>query len=313
MSSFGSTPTFGQTSSLGASQPVFGQTSTLGAGGLPPPPGAGFGVSQPKFGQAGGLGVLGGGTSAPTFGQASSFSSPFAGGLGKALGASMGTFGAKSTFGSFGQDTTNAFAQAAGTGQPNAFMQAAQNNSGANAFGTTNENRFAALTDATPAGKEEEMADEATPREEKPTPFGVPSTTTTATPSTPGPPVPPRGPPVPPVQPPPVPPREPIVQPASTPPSTTQPPTSTSDLSDAFGGLSTTTPKPATSTAAAAAKPTPPAPAPPVPQPSTSSVAAPRLTSLQVATTVDAMAAWMAAEFTIGQIPEIEPPVNVRA
>lgn len=244
--------------------------------------------------------MLGAGTSAPAFGQASSFSSPFAGGLGKALGGTgTGTFGSKSSFGSFGQNTTSAFAQAAGMGQQSGFMggTGSQNvpaTGGTSIGSVASGNRFTVLGEGN-ATKEEEMADEATPAEEKPSVFGATSTSSTTI----QPPIPPREPITPPVPPS----REPIAQPTTS----SQPVASTSDLSSAFGGLST-----------AAERPAQPAPvksessSPSVRQPSASTAAPVRPVAVRANPPIDVMAAWMAPEFTIGRIPETEPPVNVR-
>jgi len=245
--------------------------------------------------------VLGAGTSAPAFGQASSFTSPFAGGLGKALGGTgTGTFGSKSSFGSFGRNTTSAFAQAAGMRQQSGFMggTGSQNvpaTAVSSTGGVASGNRFTVLGEGD-ATKEEEMADEATPAEEKPTVFGAASTSSTTN----QPPVPPREP----ITPPPVPPsREPITQPTTS----SQPAAPTLDLSSTFGGLSTT-----------AEKPVQPAPVKSessrqsVRQPSASIAAPVRPVAIRANPPIDVMAAWMAPEFTIGRIPETEPPVNVR-
>ena len=223
-------------------------------------------------------------SSTPAFGQASSFSSPFAGGLGRALSGTTGggaTFGAKSSFGAFAQtNQPNAFAQAAGLGGQNAFMQGAgqgggftatgqQQQQAGSAFGDNGGNRFQVLSEIAASvatgDKDDDMADE---------------------PSTPA------------VQAVPAPPPDPTAGPStlsSQATSAAQPPL-------AFGGQPTPTEPP---------KSTPPIQQPP--QPSQQALSAPtRSVRSVIKSAIDEMAAWMADRFTIGQIPETEPPLEVR-
>jgi hypothetical protein len=280
-------PTFSQPSMLVPSQSTFGQPSTLGVSGLPPPPAIGL-VSTPTFGQPSALGALG--SSTPTFGQASSFSSPFAGGLGR-LGGS--TFGAKSNFGTFGANQPSAFAQA-GMGNQNAFMQSS-NQSGFNApsalaggkpdsFG---ENRFTVLsetTDSVAGDKDDDMADEMSPVLEKTNnPLQSVSPLQPTAPLQHAPPQPELPQPVGAVAP---------GQPLPT-------------LADAFGGLSTKSGIVSETTSEKSTTPVKTAEPKPV-------SAVPVNNSKSQSNGIDEMAAWMANEFTIGGIPEREPPLEVR-
>ena len=92
----------------------------------------------------------------------------------------------------------------------------------------------------------------------------------------------------------------------SIPPAPPSKPASTTNLATAFGGLST---KPTTT------------PTPTIAQPGPSTGPAPPTTLAQgplskpiinTRSAQDEMAAWMAPEFTIGMIPETEPPLEVR-
>lgn len=318
---FGAKPSiFGTTSTLPSaplssglsSQPVFGQTSSLGGSGLPPPPGIGF-ASKPTFGQTSALGALGG-NSAPTFGQTNSLSSPFSGGLGRSLAgdSTTATFGAKSTFGSFGQgNQPNAFAQAGGMNQPNAFMQAANQPrtftsttapAKANAF--TDTNRFTVLGDNNAAtDKDENMADDQpSPVQEKP-PISETQPTSTINPPVPAPP---------PTL------AAPISQQAT---SLIQPtPASTTSLSNAFGSLSSKTGRENQSQETVGTGP-PKAASSGIPAqsaqsltlpPSNLSKPTPQLPAADGKPVIDEMAAWMASEFVVGGVPENEPPLEVR-
>ena len=319
-STFGSSPFTAKlppapmSSGLSSSQPTFGQSSILGASGtLPSAPGAGFGASKPTFGQTSALGALG---STPAFGQASSFSSPFAAGLGKSLGGmgtGSGVFGSKTTFGSFGQGSQpNAFVQAAQQQSP--FMQAANQPSAfgssamsANSFG--NANRFEMLNETNAGGdKDDDMTDQVSPTDERAATMDVQPISTggsndqTAAP----PPVDPLTAPTPVVAP--IPPAAAAAPPVS---STAI----TEDLSNALGTLSTKPINPQSEASVRTEKPMP------VPLQPTSTASAnnnaPRTTKSQVAENVtekaiDAITAWLATEFVIGQIPETEPPVEVR-
>jgi nucleoporin NUP159 len=321
-SAFGVKPSaFGNTSSLPpaplssglSSQPTFGQTSTLGIGSLPPPPGTGFG-SKPTFGQPSALGVLGG-NAPPAFGQASSFSSPFASGLGQSLGGGT-TFGAKSTFGSFGQNNQpNAFAQAAGTGQQNAFMQGTNQLSAFANLATSaanDRNRFTLLSESnestTAAGdKDDDMADELSPVQEKVSTVGLQASSVPSTSA----PTPPPAVTVTPVAtvavPPPAAPAAPVL-------TTQLGSTSTLGLSNAFGSLSTQSGKQPQSQTPSIIPPKP-AEATVKPVQSTNIPAKPtpsRSLSAGEKPVIDEMAAWRANEFVIGGIPETEPPLEVR-
>jgi len=281
--------------------------------------------SRPTFGQTSGLGVLAaGGSATPAFGQTSSFSSPFAGGLGKSLGGGSpgATFGSKSSFGAFAQGhPTNAFA-AAGTGgqsnafgtvatgsQPNAFLKSstsAQSNAfqapGDRGFGSTN--RFAELGEIRDnVDKDYDMADD-----DVATVVMEPSAPPTAISS-------------------------PVISTANPFMSAQAPPkvpetTSPHSLSNAFGGLSTTgaeriesgptssAPQPATMPTVTDVNPPglPPAATQPKATPVTS-LALPLQRSTASAgkkPAFDEMAAWRADKFEIGMIPETEPPLQVR-
>ena len=308
----GTAPTFGAASNPTNPQHTFGQPSTLGAGGLPPPPGSGFGA-KPTFGQTSTLGALGsststfGQTSTPTFGQASAFSSPFAGGLGKALGGttSTGAFGSKSTFGTFGQaaNQPSAFAQAAGTSQQNAFLQAAgqgQHNAftqSANQFSAPAANVSTPATDAFGAESTRSVRfTELNEMDDDMTDAISPGVATDAT-------------------------QSPITvsqeganqpqAPTSVSAPSSQPAAQTTHLSNAFGGLTTS------SQSQSQEQPSSTAPltqTPPIlkPSSSTTTTTTPAKTAAYKKPIIDEMTAWRAGEFTIGQIPETEPPFEVR-
>lgn len=242
-------------------------------------------------------------SSTPAFGQASSFSSPFAGGLGRALsGGTTGAgapFGAKSSFGAFAQtNQPNAFAQAAGLGGQNTFMQGAQG-SGFTATGQQRQqqggaafadggNRFQVLSEvavgAATGDKDDDMADESSSAVDRAPGFGSlqGSVTTPA------------------IQPVPHPPPEPAV--SSTAPLS-QPATAPQSR------LAVGTQK-ITSTLAEPPKPAPAQqPAQPIEQTQSTPTHSVRPV---IKSAIDEMAAWMADRFTIGQIPETEPPLQVR-
>ena len=285
---------------------TFGQPSVLGVSSLPPPPTMGM-SSLPAFGQTGGLGVLG---ATPAFGQTSSFSSPFAGGLGKSLGGGSpgATFGSKSSFGGFAQNNQpnafaaaatgvqpSAFAAAATDSQPNAFLQASTSSqssafqaAGGGEFRSTN--RFAELSEIRDnVDKDYDMADD-----DIATVVMEPSAPPTGS-STP-------------------------VMPAANPFMSTQAlptvaeTTSPQSLSSAFGGLSTSR----ADGIGSGSTPSAPEPAPvaslakhtPV---TTSALPLQGLTaSAGKKPAFDEMAAWRADKFEIGMIPEMEPPLEVR-
>jgi hypothetical protein len=256
-----------------------------------------FASSTPTFGQPSILGAM---SSTPAFGQASSFSSPFAGGLGHALSSTTGggaTFGAKSSFGAFAQtNQPNAFAQAAGLGRQNAFMQGAgqgggftatgQQQQGGSAFRDNVGNRFQVLSEvaagAATEDKDDDMADEPSPTVERAPGFGN-MQGSMGTPA---------------VQPLPAPPPESTATPStlsSQPTTAVQPPV-------AFGGQPTPAEPP---------KPNPPTQQPPQPFQQTQ-FAPTRSVRSVIKSAIDEIAAWMADRFTIGQIPKTEPPLEVR-
>jgi nucleoporin NUP42 len=289
-------------SSLSSSTPSFGQPSVLGAGSLPPPPTIGM-ASGPTFGQTSGLGVLGASSSA-AFGQASSFSSPFAGGLGKALGGGMtgSTFGSKSSsFGGFAQgNQPNAFAAAAAaTSQPNAFMQAASPSSQPSVFqapsGFGDANRFASLGEIRGNDRDDDMEDDdvqtvVMEQSAPPTQASTPTTGTTTL----------------------------FTQSLPTVPET-------QSASDAFGGSGVRAtgeglgPAPAVSAPGSTPVATSVQPAPTGVNPqkpiSVASLVLPvpaTTSSAQKKPVIDEMAVWRADKFEIGMIPETEPPLDVR-
>ena len=213
-------------------------------------------------------------------------------------GAAGGTFGAKSSFGAFAQmNQPNAFAQAAGLGGgQSAFMQSGGGQGftqqSAGAFGDSG-NRFQVLSEvaadaSTDGDKDDDMTDEPSPLVEKTPTFGNRQTSADA----------PTAQPVPPPE------------PASTAPAPPFQPTLAAQSSVTVGLATAPTEPP---------KPAPPVQQPPRPtqlaQPTSTQTAQPtptRPVASEKKSVIDEMTAWMADRFTIGQIPETEPPLEVR-
>jgi hypothetical protein len=148
--------------------------------------------------------------------------------------------------------------------------------------------------------KDENMADELSPGQEKPSAIESKAVSVENAP--------------------PVPPPAPVPSPSipAPPPANQSTPTNTTSLSEAFGSLSTKTtsdvaPQPRTNDILTE-KPIPIRPKPVAPISATDTPTMPITSQKEAAKKpiIDEMAAWKANEFVIGGIPETEPPVEVR-